>query len=416
MKRIIPTPRQLEFQDWEFGVFLHFGIRTFYEGHRDWDSQPMSPEAFNPAALDCNQWARTARDAGARYMVLTAKHHDGFANWPSKYTGFGVASSPWKGGQGDVVREFTQACQCHGLKAGLYYSPADASCPVYDDLRAYDDYFVDQISEILQGYGQIDILWFDGCGSEGHEYDWARIVKEIRRMQPHILIFNMGDPDYRWVGNESGVAPLPCWNVVDAVDFSIQTDRAQELGGKVWLPAECDCRMRERNWFYSDQDEHTVKSVEELVGLYYLSVGRGCNLLLNIGPDRRGLLPERDRQRLLEFGAEIRRRFGHPLATLQDCQQVEGGWQYEPETPMLVDHVVIQEAIAAGERVRRFTIRVDPHPYGKPITLYKGHNVGHKAICRFPVVRAKRIRFEVTESDGPVQLRQLEFHHVGESA
>ncbi|NUP99467.1 MAG: alpha-L-fucosidase, partial [Armatimonadetes bacterium] len=289
-----PTARQLQYQDWEYGMFLHFGLRTFYEGYRDMDERKMSPERFNPTELDCNNWCQVARDAGMKYLVLTAKHHCGFANWPSRTTEFSVASSPWKGGRGDVVAEFTTACREHGLAVGLYYSPYDAASPVYADPKAYDDYFINQISELLVPYGPIDILWFDGCGSEGHEYDWPRIIGEIRRMQPNIMLFNMGDPDFRWVGNEDGIAPWPTWNVVSEVPFSIRREAGDAVGGQRWLPAECDVRVRERNWFYSDSDGHTLKSAAELLGLYYYSVGRGCNLLLNFGPDRRGLIPERD--------------------------------------------------------------------------------------------------------------------------
>ncbi|MDH7568439.1 MAG: alpha-L-fucosidase [Armatimonadota bacterium] len=411
---ILPTRKQLEFQDWEFGIFLHFGIRTFYEGHRDWDGKPMSPQAFQPSQLDCDQWVRTAKEAGARYMVLTAKHHDGFANWPSKYTDFSVAASPWRGGKGDVVGDFTHACRRHGMKVGLYYSPADASKRTYTNPKAYDDYFIGQIGEILTGYGEIHILWFDGCGSEGHTYDWPRIIGEIRRMQPGVLIFNMGDPDFRWVGNEAGVAPLPIWNVVDSVPFSIQTEESERLGGArlKWLPAECDCRMRARNWFYSDQDEHTVKSLPELMGLYYYSVGRGCNLLLNIGPDRRGLLPDADARRLLEFGAEIRRRFSHPLATLGDFTREGDTWSARFPEGELVDHAVVQEELAQGERIRRFQIQAVPAAGGKPITLYEGYNVGHKAICRFPPLRVREVCVRVTEACAPPQLRSLSLHLV----
>ena len=395
MSAALPTEKQLQYQDWEFGIFLHFGIRTFYEGHRDWDGQPMSPVNFLPTDLDCGQWVRTAQEAGAQYMVLTAKHHDGFANWPSQYTDFSVASSPWQDGKGDVIREFADACHVAGMKVGLYYSPADASCPVYKDPKAYDDYFINQISEILTGHGEINIIWFDGCGSEGHEYDWARITREIRQMQPGILIFSMGDPDFRWVGNEAGVAPIPCWNVEP---FE---------GEPRWLPAECDCRMRALNWFYSDQDEDTVKSVEELMGLHYYSVGRGCNLLINIGPDRRGLLPDRDAQRLLEFGAEVRRRFSQPVATLADCGREGNVWTWAPSEPTPVDHVVVQEDLTSGEYARRFAVRVSPFPYGEPITVWEGQSIGHKAICRFPLVRVQKLQVEVTEADGPVALRAM---------
>ncbi|HEY3377454.1 MAG TPA: alpha-L-fucosidase [Armatimonadota bacterium] len=410
---VIPTAKQLAFQDWEFGIFLHYGIRTFYEGHRDWDGKPMPAAGFNPEHLDCDQWAHTAKEAGARYMVLTAKHHDGFANWPSRYTDYSVASSPWKDGHGDVVREFTDACRRHGLHIGLYYSPADAASPIYADPSAYDNYFIDQISEILTGYGEIDMLWFDGCGSEGHTYDWARIIGEIRRMQPGIRIFSMGDPDYRWVGNESGIAPLPSWNTVDAVPFSVLTQELDPVPAPAWLPAECDVRMRYENWFYSDQDEDTVKSVAELMGLYYYSVGRGCNLLLNIGPDRRSMLPDKDSARLLEFGAEIRRRFGTPLATLADCREIDGGWAYLAEDPFQLDHVVLQEDLTAGEHMRRFAVQiVTAHTKTDPITIFEGYNIGHKAICSFPPLTCRGVRVVIQEADGPVRLRALELHNT----
>jgi len=411
MQTAVPTPRQLEYQDWEFGVFLHFGIRTFYEGHRDWDGQAMSASAFDPTAFHCGQWADTARQAGAKYIVLTAKHHDGFANWPSKHTDFSVAASSWKNGEGDVIREFTDACRRHNIKIGLYYSPADASRDESTDQRAYDEYFMGQVSELLTDYGEIDILWFDGCGSQGIKYDWPRITAAIRRLQPNILLFNMGEPDFRWVGNEAGIAPDPCWNTVDRVPFAVDTDEDEKLDSAepIWLPAECDCRMRLRNWFYSDQDEDTVKSVEELMGLYYYSVGRGCNLLLNIGPDRRGLLPDKDTARLLEFGAEIRKRVGSPFATVEAFQSDEPDhWVYEPGDRFLVDHAVIQEDTRDGEQVRRFAVQILS---GRDwITLSEGSSIGHKAICPFPLVAATKLRLRVLEADGPVKLRALELH------
>jgi alpha-L-fucosidase len=351
-------------------------------------------------------------------MVMTAKHHDGFANWPSRSTAFSVASTPWKGGKGDAVREFTDACRRHNLKVGLYYSPADVSCPVYSDAKAYDDYFINQIGEILTGYGEIDMLWFDGCGSEGHTYDWPRIIGEIRRMQPRILVFGGADPDYGWIGNESGVAPTPNWNTVNAVPISILTEEKDSVrqGRPTWVPAECDCRMRLANWFYSDQDEHTVKSLEELMGLYYYSVGRGRNLLINIGPDRRGMLPDKDAARLLEFGAEIRRRFGNPVATLCDFKVSDNAWDYfpKPPDPVVLDHVVAQEDLTAGERVRRFRVQIFPTHYGDPITVFEGYNIGYKAVCRFPLVGARQVRLEILEADGPVRLAGLTLCHSGE--
>ncbi|HEY3330384.1 MAG TPA: alpha-L-fucosidase [Capsulimonadaceae bacterium] len=409
----IPTARQLEFHDWEFGIFVHFGVRTFNEGHRDWDGKPMEAESFQPANLDCDQWAKVAVDAGAKYMVLTAKHHDGFAIWPSKFTEFSVANSTWKGGKGDVVREYVDACRRHGLKVGLYYSPADASATKYDTPKEYDDYFIGQISEILEPYGSIDILWFDGCGSEGHHYDWPRITAEIRRLQPKILIFNMGDPDFRWVGNEAGLTPVPCWNTVDAVDFSVNTMEKQILGDKpLWLSPECDCMIRDVNWFFSDKDEHTVKSVAELMGIYYRSVGRGSNLLINIGPNREGKLPDLDSERIIGMGNEVKRRLSTPFATLAEAA-VDGDvvtWTF-PETAR-VDHVVLQEALEGGEHIRRFSVDIEGFPHSGPITVWEGYNIGHKAICHFPLTRVRKVNVRILEADGPWSLRAATLHQT----
>ncbi len=409
----IPTPRQLQYQDWEFGIFLHFGIRTFFEGHRDWDGKPMPLDGFNPSAFDADQWARTAAEAGAAYMVFVAKHHDGFANWPSAYSSYSVSQTPWRDGKGDVVRDFVDACRAHRLAVGIYYSPAEWGNPIFEHPHQYDDHFINQISELLQNYGDIDILWFDGCGSEGHVYDWNRIIATIRRLQPNILIFNMGDPDFRWVGNEAGIAPQPCWNTVVAVPFSVQTDNLETVDVEPrWLPAECDCRMRLQNWFFEEADTHTVKSVDELMGLYYLSVGRGCNLLLNIGPDRHGLLPEPDATRLLEFGAEIRRRFSHPVATLDDFERTDTTWSFAASQRLLVDHLVIEEELTAGEHIRQFTIECEA---GGRILLAQGANVGHKAIVRFPAVPLGTLRLRIDKADGPVNLRALSLYSTLQS-
>lgn len=426
-----PTPRQLEYQDWELGVFAHFGIRTFYEGHRDWDGKEgeMKAEAFNPSALDCRQWARTAKSGGARYMVFTAKHHDGFANWPSRLTDFSVAHSPWKNGKGDVVREYVNACREYGLKVGLYYSPADATSPHYGDPKAYDDYFIAQVGELLGGeYGAIDMLWFDGCGSENHAYDWARITKEIRRMQPAILLFSMGDPDYRWVGNEAGLAQSPQWNTVDEFAFSVRTEKRLSLpGSKNWLPVECDFMMRDCNWFYSEHDEGTVKSPRELLGNYYYSVGRGANMLVNIGPDRRGLFPQKDSDSLTAMGAEVGRRFKKPIFSRTDFKREGDVWTMEIPGygrhgnviggTCLIDHAVLCEELGEGEHVQRFQICILPYINGKePIVVYEGTSVGHKAICSFPPVRCRGVLVRVIEKNGPVDFRSVDIFDTSEKS
>ncbi len=392
-----PKQQQLDFLDWEFGVFFHFGIRTFYEGHRDWDMQEMPLAGFAPSALDCYQWCATAKAAGARYAVLVCKHHDGFANWPSAYTDYSVANTPWKEGEGDVVREFTDACRANGLKVGLYYSPAEFGSRD-QEAKDYDEYFIRQISELLGNYGKVDYLWFDGCGSENHRYDTARIVATIRTLQPEILLFNMWDPDTRWVGNESGYAQSANLNVVTSTAFSVFTDIPDQLDRPRFLPVECDFRMRLENWFFSDKDEHTVKSLAELMGIYYYSVGRGANLLINIGPDRRGLLPDADAQRLLDFGAEIRRRFANPLPATFTRTDAAVSCQFEE--PTLVDHVVLTESLTAAQPIERFTIRAYPYSYGPPVVVYEGHTIGHKAICSFPPFLTKQVEVTLEGTDG----------------
>jgi len=409
----VPTPRQLEYQDWEMGLFLHFGIRSFYEGHRDWDRKPMPPEGFRPAGLNCDNWVVSARRAGLHYAVLVCKHHDGFANWPSHHSSYSVAQTPWKEGKGDVVQEFTDACRRHDLKVGLYYSPAEWGNATFKDAKAYDEHFIHQIGELLSNYGAIDILWFDGCGSEGHTYDWPRIIREIRRLQPDVLIFNMGDTDFRWVGNEAGIANLPNWNTVKGARFSVHTEGETPLAEQpLWLPPECDCMMRWNNWFFEEADVDTVKPVEELMGLYYLSVGRGANLLINIGPDRRGMLPDADREALLAFGNEVRRRFGTPLATLADGKVTDTGWEYAAEKPFYLDHVVIQEDLSRGEAARRFAVHIQTGISGQPVTVYEGRNIGHKAICRIPLVACSKVVIEITDADRPVALRAVTLHNT----
>lgn len=377
---------QLEFLNWEFGAFFHFGIRTFNEGHKDWDMKSMDISTFNPTSLDCEDWIKTASDAGAKYAVLVCKHHDGFANWPSAYTEYSVKNTPWKNGEGDVVLEFVNACRKYNVKVGLYYSPAQFGSNKMNG-KEYDDYFINQISELLGNYGKIDYLWFDGCGSEDHEYDTKRIVAKIRELQPNILIFNMWDPDTRWIGNESGLAPLNNKSVVSALDFSVQTENKDELGEFKFLPGECDCRMRLVNWFYSDSDEDTVKSVDELMGLYMYSVGRGANLLLNIGPDRRGLLPQKDKDVLLKFGQKVRETFADLVEV--DSEQAGNVTTLKFDLQM-VNMVVIDEEIDEVE-IDSFEIKIYPYSYGQPITVYKGETIGHKAICNFPSVRTNKI-------------------------
>ena len=422
--KIKPSAGQLAFLDWEFGVFFHFGIRSFFLGHKDWDNRPMPAEAFNPEKLDCEQWIRTIKDAGATYAILVCKHHDGFANWPSKYTDYSVASTPWKGGKGDVVREYVDACRKYGLKVGLYYSPAQWGGKIsFKEDREYDDYFINQIGELLTGYGKIDYLWFDGCGSEGHQYDTDRIVKAIRGMQPEILIFSMWDPDTRWVGNEDGYAPMPNFNTTADVDFSMLATEKEKLAHAKFLPSECDFKMRS-TWFDCELNEDTIKEADELMGIYEMSVGRGANFLINIGPDRHGLLPEKDAQRLAEFGNMLKARYGQALPFGDAEKTADNEWSIAMDgfstergegekANALVNRVVIREDMTDGEGIEEFRLYAHMPAYrSKRVCLYKGDTVGHKAICVIPTMRTGRITLEVTKANGEVKIRDIKAYYA----
>ncbi len=387
----IPKKR-IEFLDWEFGIFFHFGIRTFCEGAKDWQEVPMPASMFNPKDLDCEQWISTIKKAGAKYAVLVCKHHDGFALWPSKYTEYSVANSPWKDGKGDVVKEFCEACNKYDIKVGIYYSPAQFGSKKIEG-KEYDDFFINQISELLVGYGKIDYLWFDGCGSENHKYDTKRIICEIRRMQPEILIFNMWDPDTRWVGNETGLAGLNDCPEVDSLAFSVQTEKKDTLDELIFLPAECDCRMR-KQWFYSDADKDTLKSLDALFGFYLNTVGHGANLLLNIGPDRNGLLLKDDVDRILELGEKIHKEFSNPIKVFDDFKR-EGDTFIARFDDTVLKYLVIEEDLTEGTAVTDYDIEVFPAEYGVPKVVYRGYNIGHKAICPLNFVSSNGIRLVI---------------------
>ncbi len=403
MNKVKPTKKQLEYLDWELGVFFHFGIRTFYQNHSDWDEKPMDAAAFNPKKLDCRQWIRTIKEAGAKYAVLTCKHHDGFANWPSKYTEYSVKNTPWKNGEGDVVKEYTDACREFGIKVGLYYSPAQFGSRKMQG-KEYDDYFINQISELLTGYGKIDYLWFDGNGSEGHQYDWKRIAAEIRKLQPEIMIFSMWDPDTRWVENEVGIAPFEIYNTISP---DSHWQEAAWIDEDRFLPYECDCRIRRKSWFYREEDEAYLRDCEDLLALYEYSVGRGGNLLLNIGPDPDGLLPEKDSKVFVEFGNKLKERYKNSI----ECEIKDEGEEFfvELNREQKVNCVVIEEDLTEGESVTEFEIMQATPRY---IPLFIGKNIGHKRICTFPKTFGDRFKIKITKYNGDFKLKSVKFFNV----
>ncbi len=416
--------KQIEFLDWEYGMFFHFGIRSFYPGHKDWDGDDMPPENFNPTQLDCEQWIKTAKAAGATYAILTTKHHDGFALWPSKYSNYSVANTPWKDGKGDVVREFVDACRKHGLKVGLYYSPAQwgkYSIQFSDD--EYDDYFINQIGELLTNYGKIDYLWFDGCGSENHQYDHARIINAINGYQPEILTFC--DPEWspgvRWIGNEDGYASLNNPLVVSSTDFSELATEVQQLSEAAFLPAECDAKLR-FTWFY-DNNEDTIKSVDELFGMYEMSVGHGSNFLINIGPDNRGLLADADVERILELGERIKASYSTPVAfndytkdgdvyTMVHSAVGTPDWN-KPLESHLSNCLMIMEDLTDGQSVESFSVYgYLPEYRHKKILLFEGKTIGHKVFCKFSALRCSKFEVVINSHSGDYKIRDIKAFYV----
>ncbi|WP_285727782.1 alpha-L-fucosidase [Psychromicrobium xiongbiense] len=395
-----PTPEQLIWQHDGLGVFFHFGINTFHG--KEWSDGTLPASSFNPTELDAEQWVRTAQAAGARYVILTAKHHDGFCLWPTAMTDYSVASSPWKDGQGDVVAEVAAACRKLGMKLGLYLSPWDRNADCYPDAAAYDEFYLGQLRELCSNYGPLSELWFDGAGSEGREYDWARIAAVIDELQPGAMVFNMGRPTIRWVGNEDGLASDPVEYVVDRTDFSNYTVVTTKLEEGLYLPPECDVSIR-RGWFWHPEEE--PKELDHLLAIYYRSIGLGANLLLNLPPDTRGLIPEEDVRRITEWGAEIERRFGAPIparvTAVADAGAAAGApdgmelsrWRIDFDGPQRVDHLRLAEDLQEGQRIQRHRI-LDAE--GRMIA--QGQTIGSQRIHAFPAVVVDRL---VLEAEGP---------------
>ena len=287
---IKPSPQQVAWQDRAFGVLVHFGTNTFLD--REWGDGQADPAVFNPDRVDPGQWARAAKSAGANYMVLVAKHHDGFCLWPSAQSSHTVARSPWRGGHGDVVRDVADACREAGLKFGVYLSPWDRNHPAYGTPE-YNAVFVRMLEEVLGNYGQVFEVWFDGANGEGPNgkrqvYDWPLFVRTVRRLQPEAVIFSDAGPDVRWVGNERGEGSLTSWSLIDRARYVPGTPFSDELGegaslGGDWVAPECDVSIRP-GWFYRSTEDSRVKSAGTLVQLYEQSVGRNCLLLLNVPP------------------------------------------------------------------------------------------------------------------------------------
>jgi len=411
-----PSPQQVAWQDMEIGVIFHFGTNTFLD--REWGDGTAPPSVFNPGEVDPEQWIRAVKAAGAKYVILVAKHHDGFCLWPSSLTNYSVKSSPWKGGHGDLVREVADAARKNGLKFGIYLSPWDRHDPRYADAAAYDKYYLGQLDELTAEYGELVEFWMDGAGSAGHTYDFASIVQELRMRQPNTLVFAdvtlYRDADLRWVGNEDGQVPYENWNVVD------------RAGYLRWRPAEADTPLRKQHWFWHPKDETSLKSVSELVEEYNETVGRGAQLMLGIAPDSSGRVPEEDAARLKEFGDAIEKLYGHNLVTGKRGRGIAAtALDGDPDTfwsapagshsavielyfpqPVRFDRALTMEWLNDGQHVQKYAIEVWESGGWKRVA--EGQAIGHKKIDLFPPVVAQRVRLNLLSTSTEAHIREFQ--------
>jgi alpha-L-fucosidase len=419
-----PSPQQVEWQDLEFGVIIHFGLNTFQD--REWGDGTADPQVFDPREFDAEQWMRALKAAGARYVVMVAKHHDGFCLWPTGQTDYSVKSSPWKAGKGDVVGDVAAAARKYGLKFGVYLSPWDRHEPRYNNPSEYDKYYAALLDELVQNYGELVEFWLDGAGSAGHVYNFPRIIEELRTYQPNTLVFAdtalFEYGDIRWVGNEVGVVPQENWNVIDRHGFLR------------WRPAEADTPLRKEHWFWHQHDELSLKSVAELIKLYDQTVGRGGQLVLGLAPDRRGLLPEEDANRLEELGAAVAKRYGPSMALKEHIwhdRETENALDNDPDTfwsapagshhallevdfskPVTFDHALIMERLNNGQHIQAF--RIEVWDGSRWQTVFAGNSLGHKRIVGFAPHTASRARINIVNSTAEAEIREFQLFLVGE--
>lgn len=423
--RLVPTPNQIEWQNLGLTAFLHFGINTFTD--REWGDGTEDPALFNPVGLDAEQWVKTLKDAGFRLVILTAKHHDGFCLWPTKTTTHSVASSPWRGGKGDVVAELRKACDKYSMKLGLYLSPWDRNSPKYGDSQAYNDQFVAQLTELLTNYGKIDEVWFDGACAEGpngkkQEYDWLRFRNVMETLQPDAVLAITGD-DVRWVGNEGGVGRETEWSAT-AITPAIFTfskeansrlginEMSEDLGSRelvaradrlYWWPSEVDVSIRP-GWFYHENEK--PHSLRRLAEIYLASVGRNAVLLLNIPPDRRGLIHESDAARLGELRKWIDDNFSVNLVVRSDFSS--GIFRFDK--PATVNCVAVSEDIRKGQRIEDFSIFARTDSGWQKVA--DGTTAGNKRILTFDPVKADRLMLVVNKSRGKANIKSVEVYNI----
>lgn len=429
-----PSKNQLDWQKLEYYMFVHFGPNTFTD--LEWGHGTEDPKVFHPTALDCGQWAATAKAAGMAGIIVTAKHHDGFCLWPSKYSTHTVRESAWKNGKGDVLRELSDACKTHGIKFGVYLSPWDRNHPSYGTPE-YNQVFANMLKEVLGNYGPVFEQWFDGANGEGPNgkkqvYDWPLFNETVNKLQPNAVIFSDVGPDARWIGNERGEMGETSWSTLNIKGFGPGVDAPKpdvlntgDMNGEKWVAGEADVSIRP-GWFYSASTDTQVKSLQKLVDIYHTSVGRNANLLLNVPPDRRGLIHPADSARLVEFrkwrddsfsenlltGAKITASNVRGNSKTFDADKMLDGeydtyWatndgqttasaEFQLKNQATFNCIVLQEYIPLGQRVKAFSIE---YWNGKEWQLVdRQTTIGYKRIVRFPEITTDKIKIKIEET------------------
>jgi alpha-L-fucosidase len=428
----LPTRQQLAWHETEYYLFVHFGPNTFTD--KEWGEGTEPETIFNPTELDCRQWCRIAKASGAKGIIITAKHHDGFCLWPSKYSTHTVRESKWKNGQGDVLKELSQACRENGLKFGVYLSPWDRNHPDYGTEK-YNDMFVGMMKEIFQNYGPIWELWWDGANGEGPNgkkqvYDWRRFENTVRQYSPRTVVFSDIGPDIRWVGNENGIAGETNWNFLDTAGFKrgvgappVEILNQGNYNGAKWIPAECDVSIRP-GWFYHAAEDDKVKSPQQLFSLYLKSVGRGANLLLNVPPNRNGLISENDSASLAGFKMLRDESFNENLLkqastyyefsqkdlssndlTFRSLDSTATAYSINLQNFIVllpqaakVNCIVLREAIHLGQTIRKFSVVL--YNGNKVIKEISGTSVGRKRILTFPATTITSFKVYLVDAQG----------------
>ena len=453
--KAVPSERQLTYEKMEFFCFIHFTVNTFTGS--EWGDGKEDVSIFNPTELDARQWVKSAKDAGMKGLILTCKHHDGFCLWPSKYTEHSVKNSPYKNGNGDIVREASEACKEFGLKFGIYLSPWDRNNSSYGKGKEYDDYYVNQLTELLTEYGELYTIWLDGACGEGangkvQKYDWNRYYKVMRELQPNAVI-SISGPDVRWCGNEAGEVRESEWSVVakDMTDPSITAELSQhedneefrdrpldetqsDLGSRerlknekelVWYPAETDVSIRP-GWFYHEEEDDKVRSFENLKDIYLKSVGGNTTLLLNIPPMKNGKIHEKDMAILKRLGEFINDTFKNNLlknalittvpehdcrGNSPDMMRTDDYNTYfmnkEGENKLLIEikfdeckklnYLVLKEAITFSQRVEKFNVYFNDES-GNNIKIFEGTTIGYKRIINLKGTKTDNLSIEIEDS------------------